>query len=278
MSESKNFLTGVGRLVRGSLYDGQSTDMDGKQLVYKSGTQAGQPRVDYFFALAIKKGTEQHWNQTPWGQLIWGVGHASFPNGQANSPTFAWKVIDGDSQIPNKQGRKPCEIEGYAGHWVLNFSSTIAPRIFNHNGSQLLTEKGYVNLGDFIEVYADVRGNDSNQQPGVYLNHLMIAFRAYGDRIVVGPDPKSVGFGQAALPAGASEVPPSTMATPSSNLYTVPGASPAPAPAPYPQILDVPSMAPPARQMTPKAQGTYEQYIAQGWTDALLIQHGLMSA
>lgn len=31
--------------------------------------------------------------------------------------------------------------------------------------------------------------------------------------------------------------------------------------------------------MTPAAQGaTYEQLVASGWTDALLIQHGLMLA
>ena len=35
----------------------------------------------------------------------------------------------------------------------------------------------------------------------------------------------------------------------------------------------------PVRQMTAAAQGIpYESYVAQGWTDAMLVQNGLMLA
>jgi hypothetical protein len=37
-----------------------------------------------------------------------------------------------------------------------------------------------------------------------------------------------------------------------------------------------PPPAAPVRVMTATAQGPYEGYIAAGWTDALLIQHGYM--
>jgi hypothetical protein len=39
----------------------------------------------------------------------------------------------------------------------------------------------------------------------------------------------------------------------------------------------MPAPAVPVRRMTPAAGATtYEQYIAAGWTDALLVQHGMM--
>lgn len=287
MSNSANMLLPVGRLVQGSLYQGQDKDAEGNPLVVKHGPSAGQPRVDYFFAVAIAKQGEQHWNQTAWGRQIWEIGQRGFPAGQANAPTFAWKITDGDSQVPNRKGRKPCDREGYRGCWVLSLSSGFAPKVHRIGSSgkaELWQDKDAVNLGDYIEVFANVADNGSAQQPGVYLNHSMVCFRGYGERIVVGPNPDDVGFGASALPPGASTVP-------TGAAFAPPPAAPAPAyaappvPAPAPSIPVAPNAAfmappaPPARVMLPAAQGaTYEQLIANGWTDALLIQHGMMAA
>ena len=55
-------------------------------------------------------------------------------------------------------------------------------------------------------------------------------------------------------------------------------------PPPVPQAPATPMAPPPApaapvRQMTAAAQGIpYESYIQQGWTDAMLVQNGLMLA
>lgn len=292
-----DLLTPVGRLVMGSLYKPQTTDLEGRPLTIKSGPQAGQPRVDYFFALAVPKGAEQHWSQTEWGAKIWAAGHNGFPQGQANAPTFAWKVVDGDSQVPNRQGRKPCDREGYPGHWVLSFSSGFAPKIYTADGSQPFAEPDAVKLGYYVQVFGSVDDNGSLQQPGVFLNHGMIAFAGYGQEIILGPDATAVGFGQGvALPPGASATPVGGMSQPPA----VPGAPmpspvapPAPVPpapaapiqvTPNPGFLNVPPVpaapiAPPARQMTAKAAGSsYEQMIGAGWTDALLIQEGMMQA
>ena len=296
MTESVSFLTPVGRLVQGSLYKGATTDAEGGPLVVKTGPQAGQPRTDYFFAIAIPKGPEPHWNQTDWGAKIWSVGQKSYPNGQANSPTFAWKITDGDSTIPNRAGRKPIEREGFKGHWVLSFSSGYAPKIYNSNGTAPLLEEDAVKLGYYIQVAGTCAGNGSTQQPGVYLNHNMVAHAGYGPEIVLGPDPRSVGFGQAPLPAGASATPVGGMSAPP-PAAPPPAAAPAPAAVqPHPAFLQ-PTAAPPAaaappppplppaapaaptRKMLPAAQGaSYEQMIGAGWTDDLLIQHGMMVA
>src|ERR1700733_10382568 len=111
MSNRIELLTPVGRLVQGSLYEPQTTDAENKPLTIRSGPNGGQPRVDFYFALAVPKGGEQHWSQTQWGAKIWQAGHVGFPNGQTQSPTFAWKVTDGDSQVPNRMGKKPADRE-----------------------------------------------------------------------------------------------------------------------------------------------------------------------
>lgn len=270
MSNRIELLTSVGRLVGGSLYTGQTTDLEGRPKVFKSGKDIGKPRTDYYFGLAIAKGTEKHWNETTWGKIIYSVGCAAFPGGLANSPSFAWKIIDGDSTVAvgDKQ-RRPCDREGYIGHWILNFSSCLcAPDIYNADGSQLISEPNAVNPGDYIQVYGSVVSNESKQNPGVHLNHQMVAFAGYGTRIFLGADPKSVGFGNCALPSEASLIPISQGFNPIST-------SEIPVPKPYPDILNIP--VPTAHVMLPKANGiTYEQYIATGWTDTLLIQHGMM--
>jgi hypothetical protein len=288
MSTRIDLLTPVGRLVQGSLYNGATTDAENRPLVYKTGPNMGQPRVNYWFSLAVPKGAEQHWNQTEWGAKIWNVGQAGFPNGAANSPHFAWKLIDGDSVIPNTQGNKPCDNEGFPGNWILKFSGSFAPSLFNENGTLPLTEPNAIQLGDYVQVYGYVEDNKSTQQPGVYLNHSMIARSGYGQRIIAGADPKSVGFGASPLPAGASTTPLASFAAPVvpvAPLATVPAVTPAAiAPAPvavppaYPQILTPPSPIA-AKVLTEKANGaSYEQLIAVGWTDALLIQQGMMVA
>jgi hypothetical protein len=311
MSQKVNITSPVGRIVMGSLYDPNTTDAEGKPLVVKTGPNAGQPRVNYFFALAIPKNPgETHWAQTAWGQQIWNVGNQAFPN-IAQSPAFAWKIEDGDSQIPNKKGRKPCENEGWKNHWILKFSGGFAPKVYQQEGAGYVQamQKDFVKPGYFVEVAFSVEGNGSQSQPGVYLNHSMVCFRAYGQEIQFGPDVSSAGFGAAPLPAGASMTPPAgaipmpsapAAVAPAVPAMPAPGAAPIPvtpnpafvqvpppvaAAAPVamgvPNVPVVPPAAPatPVHQMTPAANGiAYEAYIAQGWTEAQLIQNGLMLA
>lgn len=324
-----NITSPVGRIVMGSLYDPSTTDAEGKPLVIKTGPNAGQARVNYFFALAIPKGAEPHWAHTPWGQQIWAIGNQAHPNA-AQSPAFAWKIEDGDSQIPNKKGRKPCDNEGWRGHWILKFSGGFAPKVYQQEGAGYVQvmQKDFCKPGYFVEVAFSADGNGSTSQPGVYLNHSMVCFRAYGAEISFGPDVSSAGFGQSALPAGASMTPPAgaipmpqapvgvpqmpgvpgaplapanVASAPPVGVPPLPGApvglsatpvypsSPAPIPVtPNPGFVQVPPpdpMAPPpapvapVRQMTAAAQGvTYDAYVAAGWSDAQLVQNGLMLA
>ena len=304
-----NFTTPVGRLVMGSLYKPQTTDADGKPLLIKSGPNAGQPQIKYFFALAVPKNPgETHFTQTPWGQTILKVAAEAFPQAY-QSPTFAWKVVDGDSTVPNTKGIAPVSREGYKGNWVISFSSGFAPKIYNKDGTQTITEPDAVKLGYFVQVNGDVDGNGSSQRPGVYLNHSMVALSAFGEEIKVGADPTAAGFGTAPLPAGAMATPPAQFAPAPLQAAAFPAAQPGnihpvfPAPGavapqfpgvvtpvagattfpsnpPNPAILAVPAVpgASVAPVMTAKAAGaTYEQMIAAGWTLELMKQHGMIA-
>ena len=92
----------------------------------------------------------------------------------------------------------------------------------------------------------------------------------------------------APLPASPPPVP--GVPTPGAPTHPVPGAAPAtpspsnPAPPPYDGYMAAGAAPPPAtptapvRVMLPPANGaTYEAMIAAGWTDAMLVQHGMMA-
>lgn len=94
----------------------------------------------------------------------------------------------------------------------------------------------------------------------------------------------------APLPVSPPVAPP--VPTPVASTPTAPAPAPVtpspsnPAPAPYsgfipatPAAPPVPAPAPTGRVMLPAANGaSYEAMIAGGWTDAMLIQHGMMQA
>jgi hypothetical protein len=275
-----NLTTPVGRLVMGSLYKPDTTDMTGKPLVVRSGPNAGQPKVQYFFAVAIpKEAGHTHWAQTVWGKQIWNHGHAEFPAGNADNPSFAWKIVDGDSQVLNENNRKPCDREGYPGNWVISFTSGFASKICNKDGSAAITEPDAIKLGYYVQVNCNVAGNGGPPNAGIFINPSIVALSAYGEEIsYIGADPKAAGFGAAPLPQGATTTPPASFVPPVTLPPVAtppPVASPVAMPPPNPAFLTIP----PARVMTAKAQGgTYEAMIVAGWTDELLLEHGMMVA
>ena len=282
-----NVMFPVGRMIGGSVYKAQvETDSFGKPKKNPDGTDV----ESFSLGVAIPKGAERYWSETPWGKEIVAVGFASHPQ-QVNTPAYAWKIKDGDSTVPNKNGKVPRDMEGCAGCWIVWFKQRWAPKLVTDKGATQLTEPEGIVPGYFVEVYASVAGN-TGPSPGVYLNPIAVNRVAFGERIVTqSVDTTTIGFGQsAALPAGASLtpvgggfVPPATGGVAGAYQALVPAAQPAitPNPAflaipPAPGILPPP---PPARVMTAAAKGaTYEQMIAAGWNDALLVQHGMMQA
>lgn len=294
------FTTPVGRFVWGSLVRAKTKDNEGNPLTTKSGPDQGKLTQRFEFGLAIPKGPETHWNQTPWGILIDRAAKEGFPGGQWQLPIFAFKVTDGDSVLPNRKGRIPSKQEGFKGHWVLAFSSSFAPQTVNANGSAVIPPE-QIKVGHYIQVNGSVGSNKSLNQPGVFLNHRFVSHAGFGVEISTGPSADQAGFGQAPLPAGASSTPvaalaPAAVQTAVAPVVTLPLITPAPvvtqpvviapAPAPvnvvpHPTFLtpNVPPAPPSGPVMTDKAQGiTYAQMIANGWNHAQLVEHGYIRA
>lgn len=303
------------RMLMGSFYKASDKDADGKPRIVKTGQNAGQPTQQFFFAFGVPKTPgKAHWAHEPWGAEIWAVGNTCFPK-IAENPSFAWKIVDGDSAIPNKKGIAPNTREGYPGHWVISCSSTYAPKVRNTDNSAYILENDAVMPGDFIQVAATIDGNASTQNPGVYINHDFVRFLGYSadGRIQTGADPTSVNWSAApvsgafaskivATPVGATAAVPAVPAAAGpaalppvglppalpGAIPAVPGAMPAPTTvvpsagflgAPPAMPAPLPPPAAPVRRMTDKAQGhSYESLVGQGWNDALLIQNGLMLA
>lgn len=304
----------ISRFLAGSLYKASDKDADGKPRLVKTGQNAGQPTQQFWFAFGIPKTPgAQHWAYEPWGAEIWTVGNTCFPK-IAEGDQFSWKIVDGDSAKPNKKGIAPNTREGYPGHWVISCASTYAPKVVNADGSAYILETDAVMPGDFIEVNATVDGNASTQNPGIYINHNAVSFQGYSSlgRIHTGVDPSTLNFGKGPKPAGITSTPVGSIALPAAARPAVPAPGPAMPPGlppalpgtaaavlppvtaptvvvPSPSFLQPPgaalpppaAMPPPivvpARQMTPKAQGnTYEGLLSQGWTDAMMLQHGVM--
>lgn len=204
MTDLVTITSPVGRLVSGSVSEGHvRTDNQNQPKLGKD----GQPLMEYYLGVAIPKGGESNWWETPWGQKIMEVGFAAFPQGQAQQANFAWKIVDGDSTVPNKANKIPNQQPGYAGHWILNLSNGYAPACYNANGSQAIDPKD-IYRGSYVQVFFSVKGNGSFQSPGVYLNPSMVALAGHGELIQSGPDVTQAGFGQdAQLPPGASATP-----------------------------------------------------------------------
>lgn len=311
--QSTQILFPVGRIVMGSLYKPRDKDAEGKPMLIKNGPDAGKPRVDYFIAVAIPKTGEPHWAHTEWGQKIWATGHQAFPQA-AQAPSFAWKIEDGDSTVPNRKGRKPCDNEGWKGHWVVKFGGGYAPKIFQQPSPGTFVELSTpdaVKCGYWVQVAGSVAGNGSAQQSGVYINHGMVLFVRPDAEIVLGPDAATAFAGaavSAALPGAAPAPAMPFPGTPGVPMPAAPVVPPAAVPAvptmvpaataalptmvaPNPAFLApampgtppvppaVPSVpAEPALTAKGAASGfTYAQYRANGWTDEIMRQHGLIA-
>jgi hypothetical protein len=267
-------LFAVGRMIGGSLKTMRPrTENDGKT---PKTDASGNALMVCNFGVAIPKGAEAHWNQTEWGKLMFDIGKAAYPQ-LHQAAAFAWKVVDGDDERPNKNGTVPKDQVGYAGNWVLWFSQGWLPKQCNIDGSVEL-QPGAIVPGYYIHVLGEVMSNGAQppNTPGLYLNPVAVALIGEGDVISVDVDTKSVGFGAAQLPAGARSV------TPAVEGFTKPATPPVPPKVVTPSATFMAPPAPPkppapVRRMTTAAGGaTFEQMIEAGWTEELLREHGMM--
>lgn len=297
-SQSNQFLTPVGRLVQGDPMDPQTKDQQGNPLTIKTGPNIGQPTQRFFIALAFPK------NDPGFAALraqMVQVARTAWPQwfdaaGNCTHPKFSWKIMDGDGVDDN--GKPNNTKEGFAGHWIVKFSSSFPPKCFytgRYSPQDQIQDKMAIRRGYYVRVGGTVESNANPQKPGLYVNLNMVELVALGKEIVSGPDAAAV-FGAApapVLPAGAIALPGQVAQVTVSRgelvavgpAFTAPPPAAATTPAPLPVApapaftAPPPVAAAPVYQMTAKANGaTRDQFIAsgQGWTDELLRQHGYM--
>ena len=281
------FTSPVGRFVQGSAFDPQLKDQQGNPRVIKTGPNAGQPAPQWFMALAFAK-TDPAWptfhallmNEaaTAWPSL--------FPSGAAGPcvlPTFASKIIDGDGY--DTTGKSNATKEGFAGHWIVRFTSGYAPKVYpagRYAPADLITTPALLRTGYFVRIAGSVVSNQNPTKPGLYVNIALVELAGHGTEIVQGPDAAAAFAAPAALPAGASPTPIAAGPLPGGGAAPPPPAATAPPPppaAPYAGYRDAaPALnAGPLYTMVAGEVTTREQYLASGWTDDLLVQHGKMT-
>ncbi len=316
MAKATEFLTPVMRLVQGDCFEAQTKDMaTGLPLTVKTGPNAGQPTQKYFVALAGKKNDAEVIKfkamieaeaRAAWPQFF------PIPGGACVNPNFSTKIIDGDGVDQN--GKPNNTKEGFAGCWIFRFSSSYPPKCFAagkyqpHEQLQVVGNVNPIPRGHYVRVAGNISGNGNVQRPGMYVNLNMIEWNAIGDLITSGPDAATV-FGNGA-PAGGPQMtaaaggvsyadhiaqgwtdalliehnrmlPPAAVGAPpppgATSAPPPPAAALAPPPPPPPPVTPHTAILAGGPQMTAAAGGvSYADHIAQGWTDALLIQHGKM--
>jgi hypothetical protein len=285
------FTTPVGRLVQGSAGEAQVvTDYNTKQPELDD---QGQLQHEYYIGVAFPKEGTTHWGQTEWGQKIWAIGHGAYPAGQAGSQLMAWKVTDGDSQVPNKVNKKPCDQEGFPGHWVMSCKTQYAPTTWNRDGTQRIAASEFYR-GCYVQIHVVVKGGKSIEQPSVFLNHNLIALAGHGQEISGGIDVGEAGFGAAALPAGASATPVAQLNTaniPQQPVMQPPGVQQPvmqppgvqqpvmqPPGTPVMQPPGTPVMQPPGTPVMAPPEVSYQTADGKVWTHAQLIAGGITEA
>jgi len=230
-----DILTPVGRLVAGHPMK-MNKDMDDKTNQQKTFAD-GTLRFSSTIGIAIPKNGTTHWNQTPWGAAIQAQAVSEWPRGEHAARAFAWKITDGDSTEPNKRGNKPCDREGYPGHWVL-FASSCFPTPTYHAGRyqphEVIKDENEIKAGDYIRLSFNTKANGSKDSPGMYINPVLVELSRAGQLIVSASAPDAAAaFGGSApvLPQGAlidTGVAPLAPTTPAPPAPT-PSAPPPPA-------------------------------------------------
>lgn len=265
----------VGRIVSGHPMKFNPKTDDNKQPKFN---KDGSPTKEAFFALAIPKNAgEAHWSQTTWGKSIYDDGVASWPRGEHQLPTFAWKIIDGDSRTPNTKMRIPADREGYPGHWVISFSTQFALQCFHpaQNGVYpQMQSDAEIKAGDYVMVQATFKTNESTKTAGMYANPNMVLLVSSGVAILGAEGNPNDAFGAVApqLPQGAQVAPAGYVApAPVAQAFTPPPAPVQTVVTPAPDFINPPA---PVQERVLSNGFTASALITAGWTPAQVASLG----
>ncbi|MGL5284263.1 MAG: hypothetical protein ACRC8W_21375 [Plesiomonas shigelloides] len=230
--------------------------------------KAGKQYMDINFGVAIPKTQGVDWKATEWGSQI--VTEAQdpvngYPNGETNSPVFSWKVVDGDSNVPNRNGNKFCDKEGYPGHWVVFFSTIIPFPCYNKDHYQpheCIQTPDAVKKGDYVRMYVNVKGNKPSETPGVYINPIMLSLDRIGEPMASAAPVYNAAEVFGGAPASAAPAP------------VTPPAAPSVTPPPVAPAYDLVTPPEERYEYSGITKTLTEWAAVPGWTEELIKQHG----
>lgn len=228
------FTSPVGRIVQGDVFDPQTTDQQGRPRVILEGPRAGQPNPQWFIAVAFPK-NDPAW--PPFKAILDAEAAASWPSlhpGGVRIPSivFSDKIIDGDGY--DTTGKHNGTKEGFAGCWVVRFTSGFAPKTYRPTTPGVwveVTDPKEIKRGYYVRVAGSTTTNKNPTKPGIHVNLGMVELIGQGPEIISGPSAADAFAAPAALPPGASALPPPGAPTPGAPA---PPASPAAPPPPPP--------------------------------------------
>ena len=278
-------VTGVGRIVQGDLDSVSNIDYETGKPRMKPGTTEEQAKQN-FFAVAFPKMINGQPNPD-WARVLQYLNQVArrdwptfYPNNSPTcvNPNFAFKVTDGDGY--DKKGNHNAAKEGFAGHWVLRFSSQFLPKRFYQGqtrADQEITQPGVIKRGDWVRVLFTAAGNGSTQSPGLFVRGSAVELFFEGKAIVsasAGPDAATgLASGPAVsyVPEGATVVQaPVNAMPPATPAPQQAPAAPGQQPEPYSGYIPTPEQAPaapsvPATPVWPPAGWTQHPQNPQYW-------------
>ena len=277
---SDTITTPKGRIVGGSVFKGSSRDFYNNERPLRDGA----PDVRWHFALAIPK-TDPGWHAVL--GLLNRVAHEGFPgivdaNGNLGAHLngkFAWKYEDGDAPKYDDKGVQLPIRSGYPGSWILKINNLEMVPCFDAAGNHIAPDT--VKLGFYaqLQIYVKANGLQTDNR-GIYVsaNGLRLISGEPGDIIethatydqMFGADTQGPPAPGTSRAPATNQAPATTNTPPARDGFAAnAGASTPPVPNSAPAV--------PGRTMLPKAKdSTYENFIAQGWTEQMLIDHGYM--
>lgn len=223
------FVTPVARLIHGHpMKQNTRTDDVTKQPIIG---KDGQPVKDVYIGIAIPKGSEADWKDTEWGNQIMMAAldaENGYDSATTRRPDFSFKVVNGDSDIPNKNGIAPNTDPHKRGQWVLNLTTRIPYPCYHvgkYNPLDAIQDANAIKLGDYVRVNIVAKGNKPAKSPGVYLNPNLLELSRPGEAIVregSGPDAASVFGGGAPAPVTPPAAPGVPVPPPATDLLVTP--------------------------------------------------------
>ena len=259
----------AGRIVAGHPMKDQNRYDDNGVKIVKDGKEVTQR----YISLAIPKNGSTDWKQTEWGRVFYSEGTnpvSGYKNGEDQHPSFSWKITDGDSTIPNKRGKKPCDQQGQPGNWIVSIATELPYGCYHvgkYDPIQAIQNPDEITCGDNVRVLVDVKPNrrkdgSAAKTPGIYVNPRLLELSSKGEPIVTeasGPSASAVFGGGAPAPVAPTPTPA------------------APAPATPPPATDLLVTPPPVVEEKYSYNGavyTKAQLLGMpGWSEELIAQH-----